>query len=215
MAFPRRTGCARPMNVAWLDREQRRLDQITAGEAIRLRRDCLISVHAVADSVEVDGTAAAVSRVVRSLQAMPLLNMTARIEVLVGSGEGKATLTLATPVREFPQLIVNEVSTGRRVRILHAPAEGRKWFGPGRRGRKVSVTAVISGSPGTAAAGRGERFTSRTLQIPAGNPPPRRSRSCWTQTECRSCYGDSERRPRRYYPGPCSAGSTRDPGCRP
>ncbi len=112
------------MNVAWLDREQRRLDQITAGEAIRLRRDCLISVHAVADSVEVDGTAAAVSRVVRSLQAMPLLNMTARIEVLVGSGEGKATLTLATPVREFPQLIVNEVSTGRRVRILHAPCRG-------------------------------------------------------------------------------------------
>lgn len=147
--------------------EPTRLDEVATGEVIRLRRNCRHPVHITADPVEVNGDAAALSRVVRNLLDNAARHATSQIDVEVRSESGAAILIVADDGPGIPAADRHRVFD-RFVRL-----DSSRSRGGGGSGLGLSIVAeIVAAHDGQInITGRPGGGTVVTIQLPAATTP--------------------------------------------
>ncbi|WP_051660442.1 sensor histidine kinase [Mycolicibacterium aromaticivorans] len=148
-------------------REPVRLDEVATGEVMRLRRNCRHSVRIAADPVEIDGDAAALSRVVRNLLDNAARHATSQIDVAIHNENGDATVTVADDGPGIP--------VADRVRVFDrfVRLDSSRSRGGGGSGLGLSIVAeiVAAHSGHITISARPGGGTVVTVQLPAATTP--------------------------------------------
>lgn len=148
-------------------RETTRLDEIATAEVIRLRRTAPHVVDLVADPVEVDGDARALSRVVRNLLDNAARHATSRIDVRVSSADGTVSLAVADDGPGIP------AADRQRVFDRFVRLDTSRSRGGGGSGLGLSIVAEIiaAHSGDIAISARPDGGTVVTVHLPTANTP--------------------------------------------
>lgn len=148
-------------------REPVRLDEVATGEVIRLRRNCRHSVRIAADPVELNGDAAALSRVVRNLLDNAARHATAHIDVVVTSRDGEAILTVTDDGPGIP------AADRQRVFDRFVRLDSSRSRGGGGSGLGLSIVAEIVAAHGgrISITGQPGDGTVVTVHLPAATTP--------------------------------------------
>ncbi|WP_233209320.1 ATP-binding protein [Mycobacterium sp. ENV421] len=149
------------------DRDQTRLDEIAAGEVVRLRRSSTHTVHVATTPVEVWGDGPALSRVVRNLLDNAARHAVSAIDVTVATRSGQAILTVADDGPGIP------AADRQRVFNRFVRLDTSRSRGGGGSGLGLSIVAeIVAAHHGDITiADRPGGGTVINVQLPVANIP--------------------------------------------